>query len=111
MVWDAVALCKGLARNLEILRARLGAPDNADVLLRRFRSGAFESALLAIDGMADSELIDENILKPCMDLRHDAGGDVPQAERVAYLMENAVSILPMALKGNIDELQKHGKLF
>ena len=104
MTWDAVALCKGLVRNLEILRARLGAPDNADVIIRRFRSGAFESALLAIDGMVDSELIDENILKPCMDLPHDAGGDVPQAERVAYLMENAVSILPMALKDNIDEL-------
>ena len=104
MTWDAVALCKGLARNLEIFRARLGAPDNADVIIRRFRSGAFESALLAIDGMVDSELIDENILKPCMDLPHDAGGDVPQAERVAYLMENAVSILPMALKDNIDEL-------
>ena len=104
MTWDAVALCKGLARNLEIFRARLGAPDNADVLIRRFRSGAFESALLAIDGMVDSELIDENILKPCMDLPHDAGGDVPPDERVSYLMENAVSILPMALKDNIDEL-------
>ena len=104
MTWDAVALCAGLARNLEILRARLGAPDNADVLIRRFRSGAFESALLAIDGMVDSELIDENILKPCMDLPRDAGGDVPQEERVSFLMANAVSILPMALKDNIDEL-------
>ena len=104
MTWDAVALCPLLARNLEILRARLGAPDNADVIIRRFRSGAFESALLAIDGMVDSELIDENILKPCMDLPRDAGGDVPQEERVSFLMANAVSILPMALKDNIDEL-------
>ncbi|MGN0997044.1 MAG: spore germination protein [Candidatus Ventricola sp.] len=104
MTWDAVALCAVLARNLEIFRARLGAPDNADVLIRRFRSGAFESALLAIDGMIDSELIDENILKPCMDLPRDAGGDVPEDERVSYLMENAVSILPMELKDNIDEL-------
>ena len=56
------------------------------------------------DGMVSAEDIDENILKPCMDLPHDAGGDVPPAQRIAYLMENAVSILPMKLKDNIDGL-------
>ena len=33
---DAVTLCLVLARNVEIFRARLGAPSIADVLIRRF---------------------------------------------------------------------------
>ena len=101
---DAVTLLAVLSRNLEILGSRLGAPGNADVLMRRFRSGAFESALIAIDGMVNSQLIDENILKPCMDLPPSAGEDVPQEERAAYLMAHAVSVLPMKMKDNIDDI-------
>lgn len=101
---DAVVLLKTLSRNLDIFRARLGAPENADVLIRRFRSGAFESALIAIDGMVSSQLIDENILKPCMDLPDTAGQDVPEGDRVSFLMSHAVSILPMKMKRNIDEI-------
>ena len=101
---DAVTLCFVLARNVEIFRARLGAPANADVLIRRFQSGAFESALIAIDGMVNSQLIDENILKPCMDLPQTAGEDTPREDRVSFLMGHAVSILPMKMKDNIDEI-------
>lgn len=97
-------LLKTLSRNLDIFRARLGAPGNADVLIRRFRSGAFESAIIAIDGMVSSQLIDENILKPCMDLPDTAGQDVPEGDRVSFLMSHAVSILPMKMKRNIDEI-------
>ncbi len=101
---DAIALCPLLSRNLEIFKARLGAPTNADVIVRRFRSGAFESAVLAIDGMTDAKEVDENILKPCMDLPETAGEYVPPSERVSFLMAHAVSILPMKMKENIDEL-------
>ena len=101
---DAVTLCPLLARNTEIFKSRLGAPANADVIVRRFRSGAFESAILAIDGMVNSQLIDENILKPCMDLPDTAGEDVLPEERVSFLMAHAVSILPMKIKDNIDEM-------
>ena len=101
---DAVELTESLAVNLRVLGGRLNAPANADVLLRRFRSGAFESALLAIDGMSDMQEIDEQILKPCMDLPEDAGEDVPEGERIAWLMAHAVSVLPMKLKTNVDEI-------
>ena len=101
---DAIVLLKSLQRNLDIFRDRLGAPLNADVLIRRFQSGAFESAVIAIDGMVNSQLIDENILKPCMDLPETAGEDVPDGERAAYLMGHAVSVLPMKMKENIDEI-------
>jgi len=104
MLEDAVTLCEKLDRNLEIFRYRLGAPDNADVLVRRFRSGAFESALIAMDGMVNSQLIDENILKPCMDLPQTAGEDEEDGRRAAFLMEHAVSILPMKMKNNIDDI-------
>ena len=83
---DAVTLLASLSRNLDVFRSRLNAPVNADVIVRRFISGAFESAIVAIDGMVSAKDIDENILKPCMDLPHDAGGDVPEEERIAFLM-------------------------
>ena len=101
---DAVVLLKDLSRNLDIFRARLGAPGNADVLIRRFRSGSFESALIAIDGMVSSQLIDENILKPCMDLPDTAGENIPDGDRVSFLMAHAVSILPMKMKRSIDDI-------
>ena len=101
---DAVELTGSFTVNLDLFRSRLNAPDNMDVIVRRFRSGAFESALLAIDGMCDTKEIDEQILKPCMDLPDTAGEDVPQEARVGWLMERAVSILPMKMKTNVDEI-------
>jgi len=103
-MFDAVELTDSLRVNLDIFRGRLNAPDNMDVILRRFRSGAFESALLAIDGMCDKKEIDEQVLKPCMDLPRDAGEEVQEGERVIWLMENAVSVLPMKMKTNVDEI-------
>lgn len=101
---DPITLCPLLSRNVEIFRERLGAPLNADVIVRRFRSGAFESAVLAIDGMTDSREVDENILKPCMELPPSAGEEVPPCERISFLMSHAVAILPMKIKENIDEI-------
>ena len=101
---DPILLCPLLARNIEIFKNRLGAPANADVIVRRFRSGAFESAVLAIDGMVDARRVDENILKPCMDLPEFAGEHVPPCERTGFLMAHAVSILPMKMKENVDEI-------
>ncbi|MBR5225207.1 MAG: spore germination protein, partial [Clostridia bacterium] len=101
---DAVTLCAVLSRNLDIFRFRLGAPANADVLIRRFQSGAFESAIIAIDGMVNTQMVDENILKPCMDLPQDAGEDVPLQDRASYLMAHAISVLPMKMKDNIDQI-------
>ncbi len=101
---DAVTLLPSLMRNIDIFRSRLGAPDNADVIVRRFAAGAFEAALVAVDGMVDTTTLNENILKPCMDLPRTAGADVPAQARVSFLMENVVSVLPMKMKDNIDDL-------
>jgi len=103
-VEDAVVLLDNLSRNLEIFRSRLGAPDNADVIVRRFRAGAFEAAIVAVDGMTDTKTLNENILKPCMDLPASAGEEVIPQERIAFLMEHAVSVLPMKIKNNIDDI-------
>lgn len=101
---DAVALLDVLSRNLDIFRSRLGAPANADVLIRRFQSGAFGSAIIAIDGMVNTQMVDENILKPCMDLPESAGEGIAPQERASYLMAHAVSVLPMKMKDNVDEI-------
>lgn len=101
---DAVTLLPSLMRNIDIFRARMGAPQNADVIVRRFRAGAFEAAIIAIDGMTDDKTLNENLLKPCMDLPETAGAQVLREERVAFLMAHAVSVLPMKMKDNIDEI-------
>jgi len=103
-VEDAVTLCPVLARNIEVFRSRFGAPTNADVIIRRFQSGAFESAIIAVDGMVNTQQINENILKPCMDLPTAAGEDEKREDRVAFLMGHAVSVLPMKMKNNVDEI-------
>ena len=81
---DAITLCPLLKRNLEIFRSRLGAPTNADVLIRRFRSGAFDSAILAIDGMTDAKVVAEHVIMPCVNLPEAAGEDVAPSERAAF---------------------------
>ncbi|MFR5788365.1 MAG: hypothetical protein ACLUHE_15510 [Christensenellales bacterium] len=48
-----------MARNIGVFRDRFGASGNADIIIRRFRSGAFISALMTIDGMTDTREIDE----------------------------------------------------
>ena len=101
---DPISLSGDLSGDVRVFRNRFRASDNADVIIRRFRSGAFFSALVTIDGMTDTREIDENILKPCMALPHDAGADVPPEARVGYLMENAVSVLPTETKSRFDEL-------
>ncbi|MBR4039283.1 MAG: spore germination protein [Clostridia bacterium] len=101
---DAVVLLGVLSRNLDIFRSRFGAPANADILIRRFQSGAFESAIIAVDGMVNMQMINENILKPCMDLPEDAGENVPGERRAAFLMGHTVSVLPMKMKDNVDEI-------
>ncbi len=101
---DAVSLLSSFTRNLDILKSRLGAPDNMDAIIRRFRAGSFEAAIVAVDGMTDTKTINENILKPCMDLPETAGSDVPARERVAFLMAHAVSVLPMKTTDNIDTI-------
>lgn len=95
---------RGFARNIGVFRDRFGASGNADIIIRRFRSGAFISALMTIDGMTDTREIDENILKPCMALPPDAGEDAPAESRVDYLIENVVSVLPTEMKSNFDDL-------
>lgn len=101
---DPISLSADLARNIGVFRDRFGASGNADIIIRKFRSGAFISALMTIDGMTDTREIDENILKPCMALPPDAGEDAPAESRVDYLIENVVSVLPTEMKSNFDDL-------
>ena len=101
---DAITLCPLLKRNLEIFASRLGAPTNADVIIRRFRSGAFDSAVLAIDGMTDAKVVAEHVIQPCVALPETAGEDAAPSERVPFLMAHAVSVLPAAMKENVDDI-------
>ena len=48
---DPISLSGDLSGDVRVFRDRFRASDNADVIIRRFRSGAFFSALVTIDGM------------------------------------------------------------
>ena len=41
---DPISLSADLAGNIGVFRDRFGASGNADIIIRRFRSGAFISA-------------------------------------------------------------------
>ena len=51
---DPISLSGDLSGDVRVFRDRFRASDNADIIIRRFRSGAFFSALVTIDGMTDT---------------------------------------------------------
>ena len=51
---DPISLSADLARNIGVFRDRFGASGNADIIISRFRSGAFNSAKMNIDGKTDA---------------------------------------------------------
>lgn len=62
-----------LDANLQRLKTMLRAPDNGDLIIRRFRLGVHprvEAAVVFMDGLAKNDVINEHVLKPIMLLAH-----------------------------------------
>ncbi len=83
-----------LAKNLDNLRAVLGASD--DVIIREFSLGPrgnIDAALIFIEGMIDKNTVDENILKPLMyNKQFQSPGDSSHLNDIENLMKRAVSV-------------------
>lgn len=59
-----------LSANVEAIRKRFG--DSADIVIRKFRSDAApdrELAIIYVDGIVDSETINESVMEPLMSMR------------------------------------------
>ena len=85
-------LTASLEENLTAFCHALRVPRNKDVIIRRFRAGGFDAALVCIDGMCATKTMDEHILAPAMELvdRQPAS----EEDRLSWLLENAVSVVP-----------------
>lgn len=94
-------LTRSLADNLRAFKDILRVPRNKDVIVREFTAGDFGAAVLCMDGMANTDMIDENILKPVMRLE----GPLPcdEQDRCTYLVYNAVSVAPAGQTQSYDE--------
>lgn len=85
-------LTASLSDNLTAFAHMLRMPRNKDVIIRRFEAGGFEAAVLCIDGMCATKTMNEHILEPLMALKSVC--DVSEENRLSWLLENAVSIVP-----------------
>ena len=86
-------LTASLEDNLGAFARMLRLPRNKDGIIRRFRAGGFESAVVCIEGMCATKVMNEHILEPLMALPDDC--DETAESRLAWLIENAVSVVPV----------------
>ena len=94
-------LTRSLAENLRAFKDILRMPRNKDVIVREFTAGDFQAAVLCMDGMANTDMIDENILKPVM--RLEGPVDCDEQDRCTYLVYNVVSVAPAGDTQSCDE--------
>ena len=91
-------LTRSLQSNLTAYRSILRVPRNKDVVVREFTVGGFGAAILYLDGMVNTTMIDENLLKPAMDM--EAPPDCDECDRSAYLLHNVLSVATMPAHTN-----------
>ena len=85
-------LTASLEANLTAFEHALRVPRNKDVIVRRFRAGGFDAAVVCIDGMCATKVLNEHILAPAMELGDRQSES--EADRLAWLLENAISVVP-----------------
>ena len=61
-------LTASLEDNLGAFARMLRLPRNKDGIIRRFRAGGFEAAVVCIEGMCATKVMNEHILEPLMAL-------------------------------------------
>lgn len=94
-------LTRSLQSNLTAYRSILRVPRNKDVVVREFTVGGFGAAILYLDGMVNTTMIDENLLKPAMDM--ETPPDCDECDRSAYLLHNVLSVAPANRTHSCDE--------
>ncbi len=93
---EPVKIYPSLNVNIEYLRTRYNLLINSDVILREFtlnaRGKQYNSILLYIDGMVDSNLLDDFVLKPLMLRNKNNTFDGTQNKVVSEAVANNITV-------------------
>ena len=91
-------------KNLEFMKIQYNALINSDVVIREFtlsaRDKQFKAFILYIDGMVDTQLINDFILKPLM-LRNSANSYDGEQNRILSLKNDNKTIIKKVRKFNL----------
>ncbi len=93
---EPVKIYPSLNVNIEYLRTRYNLLINSDVILREFtlnaRGKQYNSILLYIDGMVDSNLLDDFVLKPLMLRNKNNTFDGTQNKVISEAVANNITV-------------------
>ena len=96
------SLSVSLKENIELIKAVMQADINKDFVVREFVSLGADACVAFLEGLSGNVLIDEYILRPCME--HNASKILDKSERARYLLKNVISINQAAIECTVDEI-------
>ena len=93
---EPVKIYPSLNVNIEYLRTKYNLLINSDIILREFtlnaRGKQYNSVLLYIDGMVDSNLLDDFVLKPLMLRNKNNTFDGTQNKVISEAVANNITV-------------------
>ncbi len=101
---ETTSIFSSFDKNLEFMKIQYNALINSDVVIREFtlsaRGKQFKAFIIYIDGMVDTQLINDFILKPLM-LRNSANSYDGEQNRVLSLKNDNKTIIKKVRKFNL----------
>lgn len=101
---ETTSIFSSFDKNLEFMKIQYNALINSDVVIREFtlsaRGKQFKAFIIYIDGMVDTQLINDFILKPLM-LRNSANSYDGEQNRVLSLKNDNKTIIKKVHKFNL----------
>lgn len=92
-----------LQENLNAFKTIFQIPNNKDAVLREFCTCGFEACLIYIEGMAGGDVIDEDILEPCLK-REKAVEGLSGEDRANYLTRNVLEISQVETENRVGSI-------
>ena len=93
---EEVKIYPSLNVNLEYIKTQYNILINSDVILREFtinaRGKQYNAAILYIDGMVDSQILDDFVLKPLMLRNKNNTFDGPQNKVISEAVANNITV-------------------
>ncbi len=93
---EQVNVFSSLSVNLEYMKTKYNTMINSDIILRQFtinaRGKQYDAFIVYIDGMSDSQLIDDFILKPLMLRNRNNLFDGPQNKIISEAVANNITV-------------------
>ena len=93
---EPIKIYPSLKVNIEYLKTQYNLLINSDIILREFtlnaRGKQYNSALLYIDGMVDSQILDDFVLKPLMLRNKNNTFDGSQNKVISEAVANNITV-------------------